>query len=411
MRNRLLFSILLIFSSIAQAVDSSVDAALASIRDGARASKSDAVLVMRGADVLLEEYRDPDETYFELMSVTKSVVALAIGALLTDGKLTSIDAPVADFYPEWKQGRKAQITIRMLMNHTSGLQDNPNASVEVYPAPDFVQLALAAELTTDPGTTFFYNNKAMNLLAGIVQKASDQSMDAYLLDRLFTPMAIKPGPWMKDRAGNPHSMAGLPLTARDLAKIGRLVLDHGRYAGRRLIAEAFIDDMLRPSPHLDRYGLLWWRVPESQRYHVDAQSFQMLTDAGVDAEMVAALRPLEGKVYNSGSALYQELTAALGSDGDETWQTKAVAKGVRMSQVFHLQIGPVVAYEGNGYLGQYLVIVPDADLIGVRQIAPRDDYHSSMSYEDFRDRMLVLAKALRAAQDQPTSNPVTATEQ
>src|SRR3546814_19063982 len=67
--------------------------------------------------------------------------------------------PVADFYPEWKQGQKQQITLRMLLNHSSGLQNARRADVEIYPAPDAIQLALAAELSSKPGTAASYNNK------------------------------------------------------------------------------------------------------------------------------------------------------------------------------------------------------------------------------------------------------------
>lgn len=101
---------------------------------------------------------------------------------MTLGKLTSIDEPVHAFFPEWRQGRKRDITVRMLMEHTSGLQNVPMTTLEIYPSPDFVQLALCAELDAEPGTTFAYNNKAVNLLAGIVERADDErwfdAMDA-----------------------------------------------------------------------------------------------------------------------------------------------------------------------------------------------------------------------------------------
>lgn len=98
-----------------------VAAALGAIEEGAVAANSDSVLVMRGDAVLLERYGSDGPQLLETMSVTKSVVALAIGALLADGGLESLDQPVHAFFPEWKQGRKANISVRMLMDHTSGL--------------------------------------------------------------------------------------------------------------------------------------------------------------------------------------------------------------------------------------------------------------------------------------------------
>jgi CubicO group peptidase (beta-lactamase class C family) len=78
-------------------------------------------------------------------------VALGVAQLVAEGKIKSFDQPVADFYPEWRQGRKKNITIRMLMNHTSSMQNVMNATVEIYPAPDSrrgftsLQRSIAAE--------------------------------------------------------------------------------------------------------------------------------------------------------------------------------------------------------------------------------------------------------------------------
>jgi len=119
----------------------------------------------------------------QTMSVTKSVVGLVIGRLVTLGKLASIEEPVHALFPEWRQGRKKLITVRMLLEHTSGLQNVPMTVEEIYPSPDFVQLALAAELEAEPGTAFAYNNKAVNLLAGVVERADGRKLEPRLGSR------------------------------------------------------------------------------------------------------------------------------------------------------------------------------------------------------------------------------------
>jgi CubicO group peptidase (beta-lactamase class C family) len=146
------------------------------------------------------------------------VVSLAVGLLLDEGRIKSLDQPVSDFYPEWRQGAKRRITIRHLLTHTSGLQNAQHTSEEIYPSGDFVQLALAAELTSEPGTAGAYNNKAVNLLAGVVEQASGQKLDAYLRERLFTPLGIVAFEWSRDDAGNPHAMSGLQIRPRDFAR-------------------------------------------------------------------------------------------------------------------------------------------------------------------------------------------------
>ena len=236
-------------------------AALERLKVRAGEAGSDAVVVVKDGKIVADWTFDKPAGPIEAMSATKSVVNLAIGRLIDQKKIKSIDQPVSDFYPEWKQGRKRAITIRQLLNHTSGLQNNRTTS-EIYPSPDFVQLALAAELSDDPGARFAYNNKAVNLLAGIVQKASGRRMDSYIGEEIFKPMGITDFTWSLDPSGNPHGMAGLQIRAVDLVKIGQMMLDGGTWRGTRVVSE----DWVRLStgqpgqPHDPTCGLLWWLV-------------------------------------------------------------------------------------------------------------------------------------------------------
>ncbi len=183
--------------------------ALAAIKRNARAAHSDAVLVMHERETLLELKPAAGQESVHLMSATKSVVALAIALLLDDGKLASIDTPVSQIYPEWKQGRKSAITVRMLLDHTSGLQNVANAGEELEGAPDLVRLALG-RAERCPGAVFSYNNKATNLLPGIVERLAGEPLDAYVDARLFKPLGIAHYTWMKDEAGTRWAWPGCP---------------------------------------------------------------------------------------------------------------------------------------------------------------------------------------------------------
>lgn len=394
--------LLLASAAWAQAPAPTADAAKAALIEGAKVSRSDAMLVTRDGKVLAEYYRDgrtPEP--IEMMSATKSIVALAVGALIGEGKIASLDTPVHTWYPEWKQGRKQAITLRMLMDHSSGLQNVMRADAEIYPAPDFVQLALAAELDAEPGKAFAYNNKAVNLLAGIVAKASGVPMDQYLQRTLFAPMGIQPGKWERDSAGNPHSMSGLPLRAADAAKLGQLVMDGGRWNGKQLLPAAFVRDMLAPSKLAEECGLLWWRSPAWARYSANEASFKTLRDAGVPAETIAKLQPMSGKTYADRSALLEAVSAALGANAMETWGRDVASRGLGLGRVFNIQMGPYVAYNANGYLGQFIVIVPQARLVAVRQIESREDFKESDGYDDFIQRTIALAEALVGGELKP----------
>lgn len=369
--------------------------AIAAIERRAAETHSDAVLILHGDTALLERYSGGGDEPIELMSVTKSVVALVVGRLLHQGLIDSLDTPVARWYPEWNQGRKRDITLRMLMDHSSGLQNVPTTGVEIYPAPDVVQLALAAELESEPGTRFAYNNKAVNLIAGIVARASGQPLDAYAGEHLFAPMGIEPGPWFADPAGNPHGMAGLSLTARDAAKLGQLVLDRGRWHDQVLLDPGDIDALLAASALADESGLLWWRRPAWVSFSVDDDSFELLSAHGIDASLIQALRPLHGNTYTDFAALSSDLARTLGEHWRQRWAQDVVARsGIGPWRAFNAQPGPVAAYEANGDLGQYLVVIPSADLVGVRQIRARDDFQPSDGFPEFTEMMLRLAATI-----------------
>jgi CubicO group peptidase (beta-lactamase class C family) len=155
--------------------DAGVDAkALDELLEKTRAAKWDAVVLLVDGALVCEELFDRPPEPIELMSCTKSVVSLLVGILVDDGKIPSLETPVSKWFPEWRSGPKKGITGGHLLSHTSGLKCNPTTE-EIQASRDFVKLALEAELVDPPGTRFFYNNKAVNLLAGVVEKASGRS--------------------------------------------------------------------------------------------------------------------------------------------------------------------------------------------------------------------------------------------
>lgn len=153
---------------------------------------SEAVIIYEDDQLVAEKYFGIGQAgnKIESISCTKSIVGLAVACMLTDKPIQSLDTPIADYYPEWKQGQKKLITIRHLVNMTSGIQNDTNASVEIYPSNDFVQLALAAELSKKPGESWEYNNKSLNLTAGVIQKTTGKRMDDYIGEIFFKPLNI-----------------------------------------------------------------------------------------------------------------------------------------------------------------------------------------------------------------------------
>jgi CubicO group peptidase (beta-lactamase class C family) len=327
------------------------------------------------------------------MSVTKSVVALGVAQLVAEGKIKSFDQPVADFYPEWRQGRKKNITIRMLMNHTSGMQNVMNTTVEIYPAPDAIQLALAAEIVGTPGTDPNYNNKAVNLLAGIIEKASGKPMDVFFRDGLFKSMDIKPGPWEKDKAGHPYGMAGLPLTAADLGKVGQLMLDKGQWHGKQLLPVNLVDALSQPQAEASM-GLLWWIDPAYRHFDYDPAVFDVLRKRGVpEATTLALQEGLRGAHFDDVEAMQEGIAKALGPDHRDALRDELISRGIGPYRLFKVTTGPMASISGNGDGGQYVVVLPSAKIVAVRQIdAEGSQEQEGEGFEDFVQRVLDVAR-------------------
>ena len=353
----------------------------------AKRSNSDALLIWQDGKLQLEYYTGGPDQKIETMSVTKSILSLAVGRLFTTGVLSDFDQPIWHFYPEWRQGRKQAITLRHLLSHTSGLQNEKSTSLEIYPSPDFVQLALSAELSSEPGLDFSYNNKATNLLAGVVEKASGKKLDRYLAEELFSKLGIIDFDWSKDKTGNPHGMSGLQIRPKDLLKLGLLVLNEGRFKGEHLLAKTWLEESLKPQGNLG-CGFLWWLLPENIEFSVTDASLELLQErAPVHPSLEAAARMLGS--YSSKEELQERLEVVLGAGFREQKETLTLWK----KHLIKPKVENYVGYLADGYQGQYLLILPKERVLAVRMKRWTENHQASDSYSDFAKDVIKWAQS------------------
>jgi CubicO group peptidase (beta-lactamase class C family) len=318
------------------------------------------------------------ERRYELMSVTKSVVSLAVGALV-DRKKLSLDQPIADFIPAWRGTPKEAIRVRHVLGHSSGLADE-RTTEKIYASPDFVQFAIDAEVKHPPGTSFFYSNRAVNLLARVVAQASGKPLDEWTRESLFAPLGISDFGWTKDKAGNPHVMSGLQMRSRDAAKLGQLVLDDGRLCGEQIVSGAWLEQSTRTyqKPGFQPHGLLWWLRPENMRFGLDADLFASWRSTGVPEPWIAKLAPLEGRSFEPKDFHQAIFTAMTGrtdkpTDADlEPYYAMTWKAGRPDASV---ELGPIRSIVADGYGGQHIAVYPASKLVVVRlrEISGPDD--------------------------------------
>lgn len=349
------------------------EAAVARLLARAQEAQSDALVVLKHGDLIVDERFGTEGGPIETMSATKSIVSLAVGLLLDEGKLRSLDQPVCEFFPEWKQGRKQTITVRHLLSHTSGLQNLPSTEQEIYPSPDVVQLALAAELDAVPGTTWSYNNKAVNLLAALVSKVAGERVDRYLDRRLFQPLGITDFKWDLDRAGNPYGMSGLQIRPLDFAKVGAMLADGGVWRGKRILSEGWVRESTGGASQSfnPNNGLLWWLIggPMEIGPMIDDADLAKLRKGGLDEALLTKLARLKGRVPEGDAHAGQLIEEALGPGGAEVWRNQVVP-WIGPPKV--KRTGPPFAFAASGYLGQYLLVWPKERLVVVRMHRPRE---------------------------------------
>lgn len=366
--------------------------ALEDLLKKAEAAHSDAVIIYKDNKLVSENYfgKSPEKLFY-IMSCTKSVVNLAVGRLIDAGKIKSLDQPVSEFYPEWKDGEKSPITIRHLLNHTSGLQNIPIATAEIYPSPNIVKLALDAKLADTPGTRFNYNNKAVNLLAGIIEKASGKRMDLYVADEIFKPLGIVDYKWNTDKSGNPYAMSDLALSATDFAKIGQLVASKGKWKGKRIVSEKWLKESFKQGqPFYELAGLLWWRVPAGEKIVIDDAKIKELESANVNPAFIARVTPLKNKVFPNSFAYFMTLGQMLGLGLEEPATAELAAKKLTLAR---RETGEIVGYAATGDLGQYLVILPRQKIVAVRLVKPSPNYNPQTDwFADFPSLVQTLAK-------------------
>lgn len=246
------------FFDVAQAEALGLDgAALDRLVVAAQRADTDALVVLKDGKVICERYFFGHRGPIHLMSVTKFVTSLAAARLLQDRKIPSLDAPVSRWFAEFKKGAKAEVTVRQLMEHTSGLVHERMAHT-LNKQDDKLAYVLALPVR-DPGKESAYSNEGIQLLGGILERAAGKPLDAYVDEVLFKPLQIRDWKWDRDAAGHTLAYANLALRARDLARIAQLCLRHGG----KLIDRRTLDTFARPSRADPSRGLVWrlWKDP------------------------------------------------------------------------------------------------------------------------------------------------------
>jgi CubicO group peptidase (beta-lactamase class C family) len=205
-------------------------------------------------------------------SMMKPVMALAMGAAIDAGKIKSIDDPVGAYIDEWKNDPRGAITLRQVLQMSTGLafdsSRDPNARpMRLLMGTDIQGVTLETPMAKAPGAEFQYNNFNSQVGGLIIERATGMRFSQWLSRSVWTPIDARDASvWLDRPGGMARTYCCLIATAQDWLRVGLLIKNEGRARGRQIVSKAFIRDMLTPSPLNANFGFqVWFGAPWVQQ--------------------------------------------------------------------------------------------------------------------------------------------------
>ncbi|NOH03404.1 MAG: serine hydrolase [Chloroflexi bacterium] len=282
-----------------------------------------AFLIIKDDAILYERYFDgyDESTPIQVFSVAKSLFSILVGRAVEDGYF-NVDQLVTDFVPELAANGFDRVTIEHLLQMASGSNYRQTGFDELSPFslhPRFEysprlekEITTTLEVIDEPGTEFIYKSGDTALLSLVLTRAlKDKSITEYMQEAIWTPLGMEyDGIYTIDHTGDDaleKTWCCLALTARDLAKFGRLMLEDGNWNGTQIIPSAWVEK----STHVDSndtrdfgefgsipgfrgYQYQWWLASQDEAYYGNGHLGQFLYVNPVERVIIVRL----GRVGN-----------------------------------------------------------------------------------------------------------------
>ncbi|HAA15170.1 MAG TPA: serine hydrolase [Cytophagales bacterium] len=301
-------------------------------------SNTVAFLVIRRDTILYESYLNgrTEESLHPSFSSVKSVVSMLVGIAVAEGSIASVDEPITNYLPELADGAGFEkITIEHLLDMRSGIRFseayfNPfGDAAKYYYGKDIRRFLPQLKIKQAPDEEFDYVSINTQLLALIVEEATQTPIATYLQEKVWKPLGMEfPATWSVDSDEHQVVKAFCCLNARtrDFAKLGRLYLNQGNWNGTQVVPEDWVQKSIRfdaPKNNF-QYSYQWWHTPVRR----------LKTDSAVVPEV------------------YYEKEYTDEVDGQEVTRTYYVF--------------PDSEFYAVGFLGQVIYVHPEKEIIIVR---------------------------------------------
>lgn len=278
-----------------------------------------AVLIKNGY-IIKERYSESydQESYGTSWSMAKSFYAALIGISIDRGEINSLDDKVSD-YVDYYNDERSEITIRQILNMTSGLDFPKNEHESMFFRNDQIAYVKDVGVEKLPEQVFEYNNVNSMIVGEILKNATGISAEILLEDRIFKPIGIDKFTLWKDGSGNPMTYCCIDMSARDYSRFGLLFSRKGKWHNEQIISENYVNETFTPywgqtpnwwTDENRGYSLHWW----ISKYDDDAKIFNASGKFGqyifVDHEndiiftRITKYHPMPGSQQNWGFLKY-----------------------------------------------------------------------------------------------------------
>ena len=225
------------------------------------------VVIIKNGKIIGEQYAEgyDSDSYGTSWSMAKSFYAALIGISIEEGEINSLDDPVADYLDYFNDDR-SDITIRDLLDMSSGLEYPEHQHEKMFFRKDHLQYSKDIGVEKPAGTKFEYNNINSMLLGDILFEVTGLKADTLLKERILNHIGNSDYKLWRDESGNVLTYCCIDMSAREYSRFGLLFARNGNWEGNQLISEDFVNETFQtvwetPSWWTSSkryYSLHWW---------------------------------------------------------------------------------------------------------------------------------------------------------
>ncbi|TGV00652.1 serine hydrolase domain-containing protein [Flavivirga rizhaonensis] len=280
-------------------------------------NKIHSVLLVKNDQIIIEEYfgEHSVNNQHDLRSATKSITSILMGIAVDKGFVETVNDPISKYLNSLVptknlDERKKEITIKHLLTMSTGLDCNDwdkkskGQEDKIYKKNDWLQYFLNLPMVNKAGTVSNYCTMGQILATEIISQTSGITIDKFAEKYLFNPLGISNVNW-----GHTSKKEIIPsgkrlyMTSRDMAKIGQLILNKGKWNGKQVVPEKWIEESTTSKTKITGidYGYLWWNIP----FKANGKIFVSKTATGNGGQYIMVLPELDmvaiftGGAYNS----------------------------------------------------------------------------------------------------------------